>query len=339
MARVPGFWVGAVEHGRGLDLDELAERVGGLYELVSGGADALVAAGLPPVRARAWASEPDRQTMGRVITLDDPRYPLRLREIPHAPPALFVEGDLQALAGEWQLAVVGTRRCTSYGSSVARHLGGALAAAGAVVVSGLARGIDGYAHRAAVEVGRTLAVLGHGLGHTAPASHTRLRRRIVREGGAVLSTWLDSRAPRPFRFPVRNRWIAGLSDATIVVEAGARSGASITAREALELGRDVYAVPGPIGAPASVGCLRLIDQGAGVVRDVDALVAELVRPAPLSRDEAWLRALFAGSTVDEVARRVGRSVADLLAELADMELRGQVVRLPGQRYAPGGSLR
>ncbi len=335
MGVVEAFWAGAQTCGGPVDVVRLAERVGGWRALVSGGLAALEAGGVDPLRARAWIRVQPYRSRGTVLTLEDPRYPPRLRAIPCAPPVLLVEGSVDALDAQTVVAVVGTRRCTSYGSSVARHLGGALAAAGWPVVSGLARGVDGHAHRAALAVGRTVAVVGHGLDHTAPPSNRRLREQIVESGGAIVSTWPDTVSPRPSMFPVRNRWIAGLSDAVVVVEAAERSGARITAREAGDLGRDVWAVPGPVGAPMSRGCLHLLAQGAGVVVDVPSLVSELGRTEPLGGDEAWLRSLFAGSTVDEVARSTGRAVSELVADLARRELRGEGVRLPGQRYAPG----
>jgi len=332
MDEIGGFWLGAQVHGRGVDLCALAEGACGFDALIAGGEEALVAGGVEPGIARAWARTRGCRSRGRVLTLADSDYPSRLKEVPAPPPFLCVEGDPCNLE-ERAVAVVGTRRCTAYGVSVARHLGGALAAAGVVVVSGLARGVDSHAHRATLGVGRTVAVLGHGLEHTAPTFNRRLREAIVAEGGAVVSTWPDFVEPRPYHFPIRNQWISGLAEAVVVVEAPTRSGALITARIALDQGRDVYAVPGPIGAPTSRGCLELLDQGAGVVVAVDRFVAA-VTGAGAPRREDWLLRLFAGQTVEEVARFARRSTAELMAELAVLEVRGEVVRLPGQRYAP-----
>ncbi len=175
MGVVEAFWAGAQTCGGPVDVVRLAERVGGWRALVSGGLAALEAGGVDPLRARAWIRVQPYRSRGTVLTLEDPRYPPRLRAIPCAPPVLLVEGSVDALDAQTVVAVVGTRRCTSYGSSVARHLGGALAAAGWPVVSGMARGVDGHAHRAALAVGRTVAVVGHGLDHTAPPSNRRLR--------------------------------------------------------------------------------------------------------------------------------------------------------------------
>jgi len=334
MNEIGGFWAWLAAVGRSVDVRALGERVGGLRALVEGGLDALVAAGVPVERARDWAAFEPSVTLGRPITLLDDDYPERLREVGEAPPLLCVEGDLEALSGR-AVAVVGTRQCTSYGASVARHLGVALAGAGVCVVSGLARGVDGHAHRAALDGGRTVAVLAHGLGTTAPPFHRSLRERIAAEGGLVVSAWLDDVRPTTFTFPQRNVWIAGLSEAVVVVEAPARSGALITARCAAAQGREVFAVPGPIGAVASRGCLDLLAEGAGVVVDVDAFAASRAGGgAPTHED--WLVRLFAGQTLDEVARFARRTTSHLLADLAARELRGELVRLPGQRYAPRG---
>ncbi len=333
MAWISGFWVGAMTFGRGQSVWELAQKVGGVSELERGGEDALVAAGLRPDVARAWDRSLPVTTSGEPLTMADPRYPARLLGLTEAPPVLIVEGDLRCLEGPaW--AVVGTRACTAYGASITRHLAGRLAASGAVVVSGLARGIDGHAHRAAMAVGRTIAVLGHGLGSTSPASHRTLRSQIVRNGGAVVTGFLDDLHPRPHTFPQRNPWISGLSDGVVVVEAGHRSGASITARAAADQGRDVVVVPGQIGAPQSVGCLRLLRDGARVLWDVEEFVYDILGERPRPRAQ-WLAALFAGSTLDDVSTMARRPSSVLLAELSVMELDGTVTRLPGHRFAPG----
>lgn len=337
MGRVDGFWAGAQDHGRRLDLQDLAERAGGWDDLRRAGEGGLVALGVPPVVARAWLRTPSRTSLGALLTLADPHYPDLLRKARPAPPVIAVEGDVEALHAP-AVAVVGTRACTAYGVALAQHIGGSLAAGGVTVVSGLARGIDGHAHRAAVRVGRTVAVLGHGLEHTSPASHRHLRRSIVEAGGAIVSAWPDGFGPRPATFPVRNRWIAGLSEAVVVVEAPRRSGALYTAEAAAELGREVWAVPGPVGAPASRGCLDLVAAGAQVLVDADEFT-ELWTGRSRIRDEAWLERLFHGASLEEASRLSGRPVAELLAELAQLEVRGEVVRLPGQRYVRSGILR
>ena len=204
------------------------------------------------------------------------------------------------------------------------------------MVSGMARGIDGHAHRGALETGQTIAVLGHGLDFTAPSSHRRLRADICRGGGAIVSSWRDSVPPRRHTFPQRNRWIAGLSEATVVVEAPIPSGALYTAEAALDIGRDTYAVPGAPNQVNSRGCNRLIrDTPTFVLDDLDQFLAARTGMLPPSRRE-WLRRLFDGEAVGQIARSRGMSPVELLRELAIMEAYGQVVRLPGQRYVPGG---
>lgn len=329
---ISGFWAGAQDHGAGFDLQGLAVRVGGWDRLIDGGEQALIFGGLAVAKAQAWMRTPPRSTWGTVLTLADDAYPANLRALSGPPPVLCVEGN-PAILTERAIAVVGTREATGYGRSVARQLGGDLAAAGITVVSGLARGIDGEAHWGGLS--RTVAVVGHGLDHTAPASHARLRREIVANGGAIVSVWADGFEPRPYTFVARNPWISGLSKAVVVVEAPERSGALWTAQAAGEQGRDVWAVPGPIGAASSRGCLELLASGAGVVVDIAALVKAFggeTRPGP----EAWLQALYDGATVDAAARLAGRSTADLLGDIARREIRGELVRLAGQRYARGG---
>lgn len=331
MDTIDGFWAGAQDHGDGVDLEPLRQRLGSWDAVVAAGADGLMSIGVPWPDALAWARTPPRETLGAAITLAHPRYPEALRRTTCPPPVLCVEGSLDALSPP-AVAVVGTRDCTRYGRLVARDLGAALAAAGVSVVSGLARGIDGEAHEGALAAGRTVAVLGHGLLHTAPASHRDLRARILDRGGAMLTAFPDGVPPRPHTFPRRNAWITGLASAVIVVEAGVRSGALITARLAGVEGREVFAVPGPIGAPTSEGCLRLLDEGASVVVSVASLVQRLTGQAARARP-SLVEALVSGAPLDEVARRRGQSVAEVLAEATMLELRGEVTRLGERRWA------
>lgn len=329
--RVDGFWAGAMDVADAVDLPRLAEQVGGYAALQRLGLGGWLDAGVPPEAAARWAMGRAFESRGLVIPLDAPAYPARLREILHPPAVLFVEGDPAALSGPC-VGIVGTRGCTGYGVGVTTHLASELAAAGVVVVSGLARGIDAAAHRAAADRGRTVAVLGHGLAFTSPTAHRALRERIGQRGGAMVTAFRDEQAPRPYTFPPRNRWIAGLSERVVVVEAPVASGAMLTARHAFELDREVCAVPGPIGAPASEGCLRLIADGATVVTSV----ADFVASTPGRRPAGLADHFAAGATVDEVSRRTGRPITELLADVTRLELTGALVRLPGGRYAPGG---
>lgn len=340
MDEISAFWAGAQDVGQraGVDLPALAARAGGFQALEAHVAEVLRDAAYPPRVVEAWLAARPRRTRGRALRLADPEYPTLLAHIECPPPVLFVEGDLESLTTD-AVAVVGTRVCTPYGAGVARQLATGLAAGGCAVVSGLARGIDRHAHEAALAVGRTVAVLGHGLNTTAPSSHRSLRQAILRGGGLIVSSWPDEVLPMPFRFPIRNAWISGLSKGVIVVEAPVRSGACITARAAAFQGRDIWVVPGPLGAPQSAGCLELVGEvNAQVIADVGRLVATLTK-RPHAPAEAWLETLLRGSSVDEAARVAGRSTVETLVLLTELELAGAVVRLPGQRYAPGGSLR
>jgi DNA processing protein len=259
----------------------------------------------------------------------DPRYPGLLSQL-HDPPAqVYVRGSSEALADP-AVAIVGARSCSPYGGQVARNLGRELAAAGVVVVSGLARGIDGEAHRGALAArGRTVAVLGCGIDRDYPRSHADLARRI-RESGAVVSEYPVGVEPTPWRFPARNRIIAGLCLATVVVEARERSGALITADFALELGRDVFAVPGEITSALSAGTNDLLRQGASPLlspRDVLGalgLEPEPPKPPPVSDAAAAVLSLLADGAVDADAlgRLAKRPSAEVAAALVELELAG-----------------
>jgi DNA processing protein len=214
-----------------------------------------------------------------VVTLEDASYPDRLRCVELPPPLLYVRGPATALAAKASVAVVGTRRPTDKGRMIAGWIGSAIARTGAVVVSGLAVGIDGAAHAAVVAEGcRTVAVLGGGHARMFPAAHERLADAIVERGGAIVSELAPETSPSRGTFPRRNRLVSGLSDATVVVEAGRRSGALITAGWALEQGRECFLVPGPLDSPASAGChafLRSFPGQARVVAGVSELLEDL----------------------------------------------------------------
>ena len=264
------------------------------------------------------------------LARSDTRYPPLLLQLHDPPRRLYVRGRPDLLP-EPTVAVVGARSCSPYGAQVARELARELAAAGVVVVSGLARGIDGEAHRGALAGGRTVAVLGCGIDRDYPRSHADLARRI-RERGAVVSEYPPGVEPAPWRFPARNRIIAGLCLATVVVEARERSGALITADFALELGREVFAVPGEITTALSAGTNDLLRQGAAPLlsaRDVLAalgLEPEAPAPPPVSAPaEAVLRLLGDGPLdANALARRSGRSSAEIAAVLVELELAGLV---------------
>ncbi|HMI22098.1 MAG TPA: DNA-processing protein DprA [Gaiellaceae bacterium] len=264
---------------------------------------------------------------------------LRRRDLPellqqiHDPPrALFLRGaaDPEILARP-AVAIVGARACSSYGAQVARMLGRELAAAGLVVVSGLARGIDGEAHRGALDAGGlTIAVLGCGIDRDYPAAHAELARRIC-EQGLVVSEYEPGVEPAPWRFPARNRIIAGLTAVTVIVEARERSGALITADFALEDGREVFAVPGEITGALSRGTNRLLRQGATPLTTADD-VLELFGLAASQRARmpevgasaaAVLERLADGAaSADELARATGLEPGPLAAALTELELAG-----------------
>jgi DNA processing protein len=265
------------------------------------------------------------KTLGRRSRL----YPPLLAELHDPPAAIHVRGDTEILE-EPAVAIVGARSCSSYGAGVARELARELARAGVVVVSGLARGIDGEAHRGTLEGGgRTVAVLGCGIDRDYPRSHSELARRI-REHGAVVSEYPPGVEPAPWRFPARNRIIAGLCAATVVVEARERSGALITADFALELGRDVFAVPGEITSALSAGTNDLLRQGAapllsaGDVLEALGLESAVRQLPPLSPAGSQVLRLLADGArdADEIARASGRTTAEVAAVLVELELAG-----------------
>ncbi|HET8606544.1 MAG TPA: DNA-processing protein DprA [Gaiellaceae bacterium] len=249
--------------------------------------------------------------------------PLLLRAIHDPPPGLFLRGAGDAgLLARPAVAVVGARACSGYGASVARMLGRELAAAGLVVVSGMARGVDAEAHRGALEAdGATVAVLGCGVDRDYPAAHAQLARRIA-EQGLVVSEYAPGVEPAPWRFPARNRIIAGLCAATVVVEARERSGALITADLALEEGREVFAVPGEIGSAHSSGTNALLKLGAAPLTAAGDVLASYGLAGDACDEPHELLALLPAS-VDELSRITGRTAAELGRELVELELAGR----------------
>jgi DNA processing protein len=286
-----------------------------------------------------------------VLTFNDPHYPARLRMIADPPPALYVKGELGP-ADEQAVAVVGSRSASEYGRRVARELCRGLSLCGFTVVSGMARGIDGEAQEAALDAGgRTIAVLGSGVDRPYPPEHQTLYRRIAAHG-AVVSELPMGTPPMAFNFPARNRLISGLSLGVVVVEATEKSGSLITASLALEQGREVFAVPGEVGASRTRGTHRLIRQGAKLVETVQDIVEEIApqlalqrgasvapdqRPLP-DRAGAQARTVYAlcgqrAVHVDEIIERSGLTAAKVAEVLLQLELDGYVKQLPGNRYA------
>jgi DNA processing protein len=287
-----------------------------------------------------------------VRSMLDANYPARLLMIPDPPPLLYVAGSLQA-SDELAIAVVGARRGTAAGRVVTEQLAGGLAEAGFTIVSGLARGVDAAAHRGALAAGgRTVAVLGCGLGRTYPQEHQRLRDEIE-EHGAVVSELSFDAPPHSGHFPRRNRIISGLSFGVIVTEAAIDSGSLITARLAADQGREVFAVPGFVNEETSRGTHALIKEGATLVeqaQDVIDVIAPQLEPAMRSRVSAvrtphvpvenfgnhervvYDALSYEPLTVDHLLERTRLPVPSVMASLLSLELRRRVRQLPGQRY-------
>jgi DNA processing protein len=280
----------------------------------------------------------------QVLTWEDEAYPRRLKEIDQPPPVLYTRGSLQS-EDEWAVAIVGTRGITAYGRQMTTELASVLARRGVTVVSGLARGVDAEAHKAALAAGgRTLAVLGSGVDQIYPPEHRQLAERI-QSGGALISDYALGTPPDGVNFPPRNRIISGLSLAVIVVEAGEHSGALITAEFAAEQGRDVFAVPGNINAPKSVGCNQLIQQGARPLLgpedvlealDLASVQEHRVARTVLPKDEVESRLLSVLGKeplhVDEIRAQVDMPIEKVSATLALMELKGMVRQVGGMHY-------
>jgi len=280
-----------------------------------------------------------------VLTWEDEGYPSRLRQIHSSPPLLYVRGEIRP-QDEWAVAVVGTRAATRYGRQMVEEIAGDLARSGITVVSGLARGIDSLAHRAALRAGgRTIAVLGSGIDIIYPHEHRDLADKII-ERGALITEYPLGTKPEAGNFPPRNRIISGLSLGTLVVEAGKRSGALITADYALEQGREVFALPGSVNSRKSEGTNRLIQEGAAkLVMSVEDILEELnltmverhqeVRAA-VPADEREARILEHVSSqplhVDEIGQRANLPISEVTSTLAMMELKGMVRQVGGMNY-------
>ena len=281
-----------------------------------------------------------------LLPLSDPRYPESLRQIFDPPSVLYVHGELPAALHELRsLAVVGTRNASEHALALTKTLARELAALGVVIVSGLALGVDGAAHEGALaaEDGRTVAVLGSGVDKVYPSQHQRLARRLIDAGGAVVSEYRLGTTPRAENFPGRNRIINGLSRGVVVVEAGQKSGALITADFATEEGRTVFAVPGRVGDPRAAGSLALLRQGAVLVTCAQDVLDEFGwQRAPttaktLELDPAQQQLVDAvlehGSPLlDDLIAATGRDSSELLPLLTLLELRGIVKSIPGGRY-------
>ncbi|HUI26810.1 MAG TPA: DNA-processing protein DprA [Candidatus Kryptonia bacterium] len=288
-----------------------------------------------------------RRCGARVVTWTDRDYPENLRQIHDPPPFLFIRGALQP-ADRLAVALVGSRTASSYGLQITREISQGLARAGVTVVSGLARGIDAEAHRATIEAdGRTAAVLGSGIDVVYPSEHHALFTAIA-EHGAVMSEFLMGTKPDAENFPSRNRIISGLALGTVIVEATEKSGSLITAQAAVDQGREVFAVPGPVGA-RSRGTHKLIREGAKLTERVEDILEEIAprlldpreRPQPLpelNAAETQVLAGIGGETrhVDELISGSGLAPSQVLDALLTLELKGVVQQLPGKHYTARG---
>ncbi|HVP54467.1 MAG TPA: DNA-processing protein DprA [Candidatus Eisenbacteria bacterium] len=355
--------------GRGRKLVELFD---GIDRVFHASLTELEAAGLPAASAQSIAlgrslelagEELDRvKAMGaKVVALDDPSFPKRLYEIYDPPLVLYLAGCPEII-NQYGVAVVGTRHPTPYGVGVAERLACDLAARGLVIISGMARGIDTAAHRGALNArGRTVAVWGTGLDVTYPKENQKIADQILNTGGAILSEFPLGTFPAPQNFPIRNRIISGMSIGVLVIEAGEYSGTRVTARCALEQGRDVYAVPGNVTNKLSWGPNTLIKQGAALVatwEDVWEALPTDVRLALTPPDSAASQApesasLFSGpdmgpeekrvfaalradesTHIDELVERLVShlSSSQIFAALFELELSGKIRALPGKYY-------
>ena len=326
-------WTGAARFSGRWSFGPLIEALGGPDAFESAPGTQLVEAGLPLKIAQAVLGAVSIGDQGCEVTrLGDASYPHRLLDLPKPPPVIWWRGDLARCTEGEGLAVVGSRACTGYGRRLAYRLGGLEAASGGTLISGAARGIDRAAHDGALEYGRTLAVLGGGL--NAPMGPTQRNHldRMVSSGGAVMSEFPPSQTPTRWSFPQRNRLVAALSRAVAVVEAKVPSGAGITAGFARDLGREVYAVPGPLESPTSEGCHRLIAEGARVVVRLSDPIWERTLAGRESLPEL-LRLLTSGPlTQSELQQRGQMPPRELQRALGQYELAGLVQRLPGARF-------
>jgi len=305
----------------------------------------------PKLLARAEAQIERIGKLGySIITIEDENYPALLREIYDPPTVLYYAGDISALALP-AVAIVGARKPTAYGRAVAERLAEDLASRGIMVISGLARGIDALAHWGALKGGKTVAVLGSGLDVIYPDEHKRLFKRIIDQGGAVLTEYSLKTQPLGFHFPLRNRIVSGLSRAIVVIEAARRSGSLISARLALEQNREVMAVPGNITSGLSWGTNWLIKTGAKPVMGWEDVAEELppgVRERLLSQktkvraekskldpQEKLIYELLDSDSlmhIDEIVERIGLSVSETLAFLLSLELNELITQRPGKYF-------
>ncbi|WP_409308640.1 DNA-protecting protein DprA [Pectobacterium sp. B1J-3] len=299
--------------------------------------------GLSLATALEWAAQPGCH----IVTCADKQYPFLLSNINSLPLLLFVKGNLDLLMSP-QIAIVGSRENSLYGEQWGQFFAQELAVNEFTITSGLAIGIDGVAHRAALDAGgKTIAVLGSGLANIYPHRHKNLAARILENGGTLVSEFLLSTPPKPSNFPRRNRIISGLSMGTLIIEASLRSGSLVTAKYALEQGREVFALPGAIGNPMTEGTHWLIQQGAYLVTHPKDIIEQLRSELhwlstedhqSISAIEEDVELPFADvlanvgdevTPVDVVAERAGQPVPEVVSKLLELELAGWIAAVPG----------
>ena len=333
---------------------KLMHAFGGASAALSAPASAWLALGVPQAACDArrssevrdgaaaamrWLEHPGQH----LLMWDDPAYPALLAEIPDPPPLLFIAGN-PALVDKPQLAIIGSRRASPPALGTAAAFARSLAKGGFVITSGLALGIDGAAHQAAIDVGgATIGVLGTGIQKLYPQRHRTLAQRMLEQGSALVSEFPLDAGPLPANFPRRNRIISGLSLGVLVVEAGLASGSLITARLAAEQGREVFAIPGSIHHPGAKGCHQLIRDGALLVESIEHILESLrgwqnLSPAPVDKPAHPLVALLlaAPQTSESLALACGQPMGKVLAALTDLELDGLVCNEAGRWFARPG---
>lgn len=354
------YWVGFSEiSGIGrVRISQLREHFGSLQDAWKAPEGKLKQAGLdsrsidtlvllrPKISLDAEMEKLERYKV-KVLIYEDTSYPARLKEIYDYPPVLYVRGNLPS-QDEPSLAIVGTRRPTIYGRQVTEEVVTDLVQSGITIVSGLARGIDSVAHRAALDAGgETIAVFASGLDIVYPAENAKLAQAIM-EHGALISEYPLGVKPRAENFPLRNRIMSGLSLGVLVVEAGERSGALITAFQALEQNREVFAIPGSILSPASKGTNHLIQEGARLVRNCADILEdlnltmvtqqlEIKEFSPASEAESLILKQLTPepSYIDEICRRSGLTMPEVSSTLAMLELKGVAKQVGNMNYVLG----